>query len=317
MFSRIHSNQRNGFLMKSGARRVFALSLTVLTANAGAVSSVALPSWVCAKPDAIFIHGFESAIAVPHNPSQGSGGSYPGSLSRSITVTGYASEAYFLHVPPSYRPARAMPLLVVLHGAAGTHTDAITAASDLRDDWASVADTNGFIVIAPVGENSNGAWNAPPGTPTDYDLIAAAFTDAATAYNIERSRRYLWGFSAGGYVSYDVVLNGLNSNINAGVLAAYSANSADMGFACVLYSGDCDQLLNAQARKVPVDIHVGIQDIQNPSHLAAAQADHTRLLAHGWTDASTVFYTEFNDGHTYFGQLPGAWHSLCGFALTP
>lgn len=316
MLHRIHSNQTNAIRIKSATRRVFALILTVLAANAGAVSSVALPAWVCAKPDAIFIHGFESAIAVPHNPSLGSGGGYPGSLSRTITVTGYASEAYFLHVPSSYRPTRAMPLLVVLHGAAGTHTDAITAASDLRDDWASVADTNGFIVIAPVGEDGNGAWNAPPGTPTDYDLIAAAFTDAAAAYNIELSRRYLWGFSAGGYVSYDVVLNGLNSTINAGVLAAYSANSADMGFACS-YAGGCNALLNSQARKVPVDIHIGSQDTQSPDHLAAAQADHTRLLAHGWADGSTVFYTEFNDGHTYLGQLPGAWQSLCGFALTP
>jgi len=315
MFRRIHSTKISAIRMRSATSCVFALILIGLIANAGAVSSVALPAWVCAKPDAIFIHGFESAIAVPHNPSLGSGGGYPGDTSRYITVAGYATEPYYIHIPANYNPGRAMPLLIVLHGYAGSHNDADTAAQIISYDWGTIADTNGFIVIAPVGENSSGSWTVPPSAgPTDYDIIATAFTDALSAYNIDRSRTYLWGFSAGGYVAFDLVLNNYNSVVNADVFAAYSANSGEMlGFACGSSTG-CNQLLAAQARRVPVDMHVGTMD---SPHLAPAQADHARLLSHGWVDGSTVFYTEFNGGHTYTGQLAGAWQSVCGFALTP
>lgn len=132
MLHRFHSNQPNAIRMKSAKCRVFALILIVLAANVGAVSSVALPAWVCAKPDAIFIQGFESATAVPHNPSLGSGGGYPGDTSRYITVAGYATEPYYIHIPANYNPARAMPLLIALHGAAGSHNDADTAAQIIQ-----------------------------------------------------------------------------------------------------------------------------------------------------------------------------------------
>jgi len=115
MFRRIHSTKISAIRMRSATSCVFALILIGLIANAGAVSSVALPAGVCAKPDAIFIHGFESAIAVPDNPSLGSGGGYPGDTSRYITVAGYATEPYYIHFPANYNPARAMPLLIVLH----------------------------------------------------------------------------------------------------------------------------------------------------------------------------------------------------------
>lgn len=304
--------------MKS--RHLLKLFLMLFTADVGAVSSVALPSSVCSNPDTIFTDGFETANAIPHDPSLGSGGIYPGNVTRNITVAGYATEPYYLHIPPSYQPAHAMPLILVLHGASGSHADAIIAAQDLRNDWSALADLYGFIVIAPVGESSQGGWITPatPGaSPTDYDILAAAFTNATAAYNIERSRRYLWGFSAGGYVAYDLILNGLNSTVNSNVLAAYSVNSADMlRFACQYgaYMGNCDQLLNNQARRVPVDIHIGTQDAE---HIAFTRADHTRLLAHGWVGGITMFYTEFIGGHDYAGQLAGAWQSLCGFALQP
>ena len=201
--------------MKLRRHCLFASVLLLLSTQASAVSSIALPAWICSKPDAIFINGLETANAIPHDASLGSGGAYPGDVARSITVAGYATELYYLHIPANYNPARAAPLLVVLHGASGSHTDAITDAQFLRSDWSSLADTYGFIVIAPVGEQSQGGWKAPGSPPTDYDIIAAAFADATTAYNIERSRRYLWGFSAGGYVAPDIVLNGFNSTINA------------------------------------------------------------------------------------------------------
>ncbi|QBB69260.1 hypothetical protein ELE36_02100 [Pseudolysobacter antarcticus] len=301
--------------MKSRHWLSLLIALLMPAADVAAVSSIALPAWVCSKPDAIFINGFETANAIPHDASLGNGGAYPGNVARSITVAGYATETYYLHIPANYNPARAAPLLVVLHGASGSHADAITDAQFLRSDWSSLADTYGFIVIAPVGEQSQGGWITPPGAPTDYDMIAAAFTDATIAYNIERSRRYLWGFSAGGYVAPDIVLNGFNSTINANVLAAYSINSANIDFACTAGAGGCNALLNSQTRRVPIDIHIGTQD--DPQLLASVRADHTGLLAHGWVDGSTLFYTEFNDGHTYTNQLTGAWQSLCGFALSP
>ena len=51
-----------------------------------AAQSVTLPAWVCAHPDAIFASGFESGeIAVPHSPSNGSGGAV-GSVTRTLHI---------------------------------------------------------------------------------------------------------------------------------------------------------------------------------------------------------------------------------------
>ena len=114
-----------------------ALGVTMLLSAspvpAFADTGITLPPWVCAQPDAIFVSGFENGeTAVPHHPSLGNGGLYPGDQTRTVTVPGYGSHDYFLHVPSAYVPTRAWPLVVALAGAARSMAAALTVRKPME-----------------------------------------------------------------------------------------------------------------------------------------------------------------------------------------
>jgi poly(3-hydroxybutyrate) depolymerase len=290
---------------------------------AGAVSNVTLPTWVCAHPDAIFVDGYESGqTAPPSNPSNGSGGAL-GSGTRSVHIVGLGTgtQTYSLYVPTNYTPSRAWPLLLVLHGVA-PYPD--TYAAMTRDDWSGVAATGGFIVAAPtahdqvsVGGVPGVTWLVPPTAgANDYDLFAAIRSDVESAYNIERTRIYGWGFSAGAHVMHDLGVNTYSTAFNATTMAAYGASAGDL-YALACYSeSSCGATLSALPRKIPVDIHIGTSDPNYPCPYA--QCDHSRFVTQGWVDGQTIYYTEFVGGHEYTAaQLYDIWHNLCPNAVTP
>lgn len=298
------------------------------TSTTFATTSVSLPGWVCTQSDAVFVSRFDPGdIAVPHDPSGGSGGDFPGAQKRTLHIAGLGSgtQNYYLYVPSSYEPSRPTPLLLVLHGVAALGD---SEAMRTRDNWATAAESGGFIVAAPVADEIDQCWDGqqyvpceswlvpPVNGPSDYDLFAALRTDVENAYNIERTRIYGWGFSAGGHVMHDLAIGPYSSAFNAGTMAAYGVAGADLAaLACAGYtSAGCDQLLLGLPRKIPVDIHIGNNDPNFPY----AKADHLRFLADGWVDHVTVDYSVFVGGHTYtIGQLGEVWNTLCPNALMP
>jgi poly(3-hydroxybutyrate) depolymerase len=297
----------------------------LVAAHAEGAQTVALPAWVCAHPDAVFAGGFQAGQnAVPHDPSQGSGGGYPGNRTRHLHIAGLGSgtQTYYLYLPANYTPARSWPLLFALHGVAPN--DGGSYAADVRDTWATVASAAGFVVVAPVadevvnvGGQSGITWSVPPGSgPTDYDLFAAIRTDVEGAYNIERTRRYGWGFSAGAHVMHDLGVNQYSSAFNASTMAGYGAAGGDLaGLACEgLSDAGCSQLLASLPRKIPVDIHIGTAD---PNY-TYAQSDAVRFLAQGWVTGQTFFWTAFSGGHNYTPtDLQQVWNNLCPNAVVP
>jgi poly(3-hydroxybutyrate) depolymerase len=302
----------------------FAL-LFMIAGEAWSATSVSLPNWICVHPDAIFVSEFDpSDGAVPSNPSGGTGGAH-GSLTKTLHIAGLGTgtQHYYLYVPSNYTATtRAWPLLLALPGVT-LSTDGDNNAAGTRDDWIGAASAGRFIVAVPVGndvgDDGSGieyvSWLVPPHNgPTDYDLFAAVRADVEASYNIERTRIYGWGFSAGGHVMHDLAINTYSSAFNATTMAAYSVSAGDLaGLAC--YSdASCNALLAALPRKIPVDIHIGTYDPNYPY----AQSDHTRFLAKGWVDGSTIHYTEFVGDHEYdIAQLTDVWNHLCPNAVTP
>ena len=303
----------------------FALLSTLVAANAGAAQSVVLPAWVCTHPDAIYVDRFESGqTAVPHDPSNGSGGAYPGKRWRTLHINGLGSgtQTYYLYLPTDYTPAHSWPLILALHGVApypGT-----SYASTVLDTWAPVAEAGHFIVAAPVADeviDVNGqagvTWLMPPTLgPNDYTLFAAVRADLESHYNIERTRLYGWGFSSGGHVMHALGVDKYSSVFNASTMAAYSVSAGALaGEACAGLSDiECNQLLTSLPRKIPVDIRVGTSD----GTIQYTTEDHNRFLAQGWVDGQTVFYTEFNGDHNYSTtDLQQAWGNLCPNAVVP
>lgn len=298
--------------------------ICVLACNTAlAAQTVHMPPGYCSAPIMLFADGFESVTPIPHAPSGGSGGAYPGAVTGLFYVPGLGTpggeQTYYLYVPQNYAPQRALPLMIALHGAAGSHANAMLAAAAVRDNWAPVAEQGGFIVAAPVGNSTHGSWTVSSWIgPTDYDGFAGMLDDIEAAYNIERSRIYLWGFSAGGHVAYDLVFNGAMyaTPLHADNLAAFAVSAGVMdGLACDPQSpSGCNQITSSLSRTVPVDIHIGAFDPLLPY----AQTDRQRLLAHGWVTGSNLFYTEFSGGHTYTqAHLQSVWDHVCGFARGP
>lgn len=304
-------------------RTVAVILALFLIASTQASTTVLLPAWVCNTPDAIFRSGFEDQVSIPHDPSSGSGGAATMDQTLFVTVPGFGNHTYYLHLPPDYTPNRPWPLLIALHGAGGPGT-APAAASAVRAEWAPIADANGFIVAAPVASGSSGGWTAPANlgdTPTDYEAIAAVRDDIEATFNIERTRRYLWGYSAGGHVVHDLVQNGWGG-FDATTVAAYAVNAGALrAVTCnvtqpaVYTRPTCTTLLSSQPRRANVLLRVGNSDnVVPPSEI---QADRDRFTANGWVLGTHVSYTTFVGGHVYAGTLAPVWPKLCPVAVIP
>ncbi|MBS0570571.1 MAG: hypothetical protein JSS28_08185 [Proteobacteria bacterium] len=311
--------------------RLFSLAVALCAAAsgpAGAAQSVTLPAWICAHPDAIFASGMETGeTAIPHDPSNGSGGAV-GSVMRTLHIAnlGNGTQPYFLYVPSSYSPNHPWPFLLALHGVS-PYPD--TYAQITRDNWIAAASAGGFIVAAPianaqvtVGGQPGVTWRVPPTSgPSDYDEFGALLADVEGAYNIERTRLYGWGFSAGGHVMHDLAVNTYSTAFNASTMAAYGASSGVLAaLACYgLTNAQCQQLLSNLPRKITVDIHIGNSDTQL---LPYAQSDHMLFENAGWQFLGNppyqINYTMFVGGHTYtIPQLSDIWTHLCRAAVVP
>lgn len=287
---------------------------------AGAVSTGRLPDWVCAQPDALFVDGFEAAGARYREPSGGSGGG-SGDATLTVTVVGLGTRTVYVHAPPDLAPAHPMPLVLALHGQAGSPSAADTAARAVRTSWSALADAQRFVVVVPVASGGAGGWIAPPLPPatgvSDYDVMAAAIAAAEARWNVDRSRRIGWGFSAGGHVMHDIMYTPyVAPALSIDTFAAYGVNAGVLqGLACNGLSGaQCSALIAAAPRRIPLDIRVGDTDSLRPYALD----DRSRFLAQGWTSGLTLYYAEFSGGHTYApAQLAGIWADLCPFQRLP
>ena len=288
--------------------RLLALSLLAFAAPLHAASTVQLPASFCPAADAILRDGWEKPL-IPHVPSNGSGGSFPGNVTRTINVPGFGNQAYYLHLPPNYMSTRAWPILLALRGSTTPASEAI-AAQQVRSDWSTWADSAGFIVIAVSGTSTQGGW----GAPADIAELNAALADAFASYNVEQSRVYLWGFSAGAHYAHALAL------ASTTFFAAYGVSAGSLEqYACTddgSYPPTCAALLAGTQPKIPVDIHLGNAD---PLYLTyGAGADPQRFQNAGWRSGQTLFYTLFAGGHAYaVAQLGQIWNNLCPFALGP
>jgi len=234
--------------------------------------------------DMIFIDGLQD----DSEPSGGTGGSFPGLQLR--TVQGIHD--YYIYVPTSYQPGVAMPIMAVWHGQAGAGGSA-AAALDMRLFWQPRAEAGNFIVVAQASTGASGGWI--PGT--DSGILQAIFNDMEASYNIERTRRYLWGFSAGGFVMHAIALS------NADFFAAYAVSGAHLG-----YASQSGIFPSGASRQIPVVISVG----QTDSHFTPAQNDLQAFVQAGWNLGNDLWFDDFVGGHVLLNHVPElVWDHVC------
>jgi poly(3-hydroxybutyrate) depolymerase len=289
--------------------RSLLLSLLFAPTLAGAATTFPLPPWMCVIGDTVFRADFDADGVIPHEPSNGTGGAYPGNQTRTINVPNIGNKTFYLRLPPDYSPNRAWPILLALHGDAGPGA-ATQAALQARTDWSNWSDPRGFIVLAPVASGAQGGWQPDIDVPT----MSAALDDTMARYNVEETRVYLWGFSSGAHLAHALGL------YNTDYFAAYGVNAGSLTQYACTDSGNpppsCSSLLAGAHPKIPVDMHLGNQD---PLYTDwDAGQDPNRFANGGWVLNQDMYYTLFNGGHTYtVAQLGEIWGHICPFALAP
>jgi poly(3-hydroxybutyrate) depolymerase len=173
---------------------------------------------------------------------------------------------------------------------------------------ATISHAPGFIVLAAA---SNGTgW----GSSDDLAELQAFLADAFASYNIEESRVYLWGFSAGGHYGHWYALNHTQLfaayGVSAGALQLYTCTDAA--------SPNCATVLTNVPRKIPLDVHIGHTDplYTNPQY--DVKHDDDRFGSGGWIKGQDLFFVVFAGAHIYtIAQLGEIWNNLCPYAVGP
>lgn len=95
----------------------------------------------------------------------------------------------FAYIPKGYDPDKALPLLLMLHGAGST---ALSVQYSLP-----LADEFGVIVLAPDSRDERTWDGVLHNWGPDVDFIADAFAQTASRYRVDRTRIGVGGFSDG------------------------------------------------------------------------------------------------------------------------
>ena len=290
-----------------------------------------------AKPLLLLVHAAVFALAAPRSgadekPVVEAGQPQrlgPGDHERKLTIDGRA-RSYLVHVPPGYDPQRAMPVVLILHGAMtnGLITVAFTGMN-------AKADTAGFIAVYPNGTGKREPflfWNAgglPPGVaprlPDDVAFIRAALDDLATVVHVDPLRIHATGISNGAMMCYKLAAE------LADRIASIAPVAGTMIFpdpkparpvAVLHFHGTDDKLVPFAGQKMRGPRGAGMQSVEETVHAWCAidgcptepivtaepdtAADGTtvtrKTYGPGKDGTEVVLYEITGGGHTWPGQ---------------
>lgn len=180
----------------------------------------------------------------------------PGIVQRVMRLDGI-DYPYVVFAPSTYNASMALPSVLLVHGAGGNGVE-------ILQYWRDLAEAKGIILIAPTLDLSAEA-------ETQVPIVFPKLMQAAQReWTIDPTRRFLFGYSAGGYFAYDAALLSANTFAGAAIFAsviqpAYDeiARQASRKTSIAIYLGDHDQYFTlAQGRRTRdlltangVDVH--------------------------------------------------------------
>ncbi len=218
------------------------------------------------------------------------------------------SRNYKIWVPSSYNSSTAVPLVMMLHGCTQTPDD-FAAGTQMN----AVADSNNFLVVypeQPSNANQSKCWNwfeaasqtRGSGEPS---LLVAIVQKLATSYNIDNTRVYVVGFSAGAGMS--VVLGATYPDVFSAIAVASgleykAATSLNNAFSAQSQGGPnpnqqgtaAYQAMGSFARKVRVIVFHGTSDFTvntTNGNQVISQWAQTNDLADDATDNNNIVDT--------------------------
>jgi len=110
---------------------------------------------------------------------------------------------YRLHVPSSYTGKKAVALVLVLHGRGGSgpYFEGVSGMSDVSDE-------KGFIVVYPSAIGNPPSWktdwNFSNAQTNDVKFLGELIDKIEGKYKIDAKRVFCAGFSAGGFMTYQM-----------------------------------------------------------------------------------------------------------------
>jgi polyhydroxybutyrate depolymerase len=154
----------------------------------GLLIATALSATACARP-------LRQASEPPTTAAttSGTGSHAPGDTVETIVSSG-ETRHYRLHVPPSYQPGKAWPLVISLHGYSSNGTQ-----QERFSKMSVKADQAGFIAVYPEGRGDPQAWYFGPGDEGVADLafIRDLIHHLESQLSIDPARIYATGISNG------------------------------------------------------------------------------------------------------------------------
>ena len=127
----------------------------------------------------------------PNNPTS----SDPGESAGSIVTSDGRTRTYVIHTPTGISPSKTYPLVLLFHGGGGEGARVLSTTR-----FASKADQEGFIVVAPDGVNrrwDDGRGTANPGID-DVGFVRQLIADLKSRLPVDPKRIYATGLSNGG-----------------------------------------------------------------------------------------------------------------------
>lgn len=156
--------------------------------------------------------------------TESAGGDEPAVVWRDLRVDG-AARRYRLYTPPVLDDARAIALVVALHGSENS-VDSFVEATELDD----AADAHSFVVAYPEGTSLlwNGGFCCTSGRGSaagDVRFLEQVIADVSGSRRIDPARVYAVGVSGGGVMAYRLACD--RPELVAGVVSVSGAMSDD------------------------------------------------------------------------------------------
>ncbi len=106
--------------------------------------------------------------------------------------------SYWLYMPGGLEKSKPVPLLMVLHGSAGSGEDMMTVT---QRGFERLADTEKFIAVYPDALERR--WNEQGGTVDDVGFLLAIVDKMVADGLVDKNRVYVTGISNGGMMGSD------------------------------------------------------------------------------------------------------------------
>ncbi len=231
--------------------------------------------------------------------------------------------SYLLFVPPSYDRTKPTPLVISMHGAAGWPAQQMNLSR-----WNRLAESQGFIVVYPSGSDVPKIWHVDRGAglTRDVSFISALIDTLEATYNIDPTRIYANGLSAGGGMAF--VLSCTLSDRIAAVGLVAAAQPMDRGWCTdqrplpmIAFHGAADPIVPYQGGPLgdpfnPVKVmfppvrdwvagwarrnRCGPKPVESGVAPDVTRIEYTRCAG----DATVMLYTIQGGGHSWPGGKP-------------